>query len=253
LKRRTLTIVLAGMLALLGAVAVLAYARQANNRAVDGLKAETVLAATGPIRAGTSLGTAQREHLLTSEKVPVASLSTEPVRAVTAANTHLVVSATVATGQLLLQNMLASSAAVAPTAAVAIPKGMVAVTVQMCASEAVASYLTAGSDVMVFATVPTSPKVTVQRTCDESHSAVPFGGANTRLVLSGIRVLSVTHAVPSSVSTSSGNSALVANPVSASLSVNAVAVTFAVTPAQAGQLIEVAQVELPYLALQPTG
>ena len=52
MKRRTLTIALAGMLALLGAVAVLAYARQANNRAIAGMKAETVLWATHAIPRG---------------------------------------------------------------------------------------------------------------------------------------------------------------------------------------------------------
>ncbi len=60
MKRRTLTVALAGLLALLGVVAVLAYARQANTRALEGMKAETVLAAKSAIRAGTSL--ASREE-----------------------------------------------------------------------------------------------------------------------------------------------------------------------------------------------
>ena len=252
MRRRTLTVALAGMLALLGAVAVLAYVRQANVRAVDGLKAETVLAATGAIHAGTSLGTAQHEHLLTSEKVPVASLSTQPVQSVTAANAHLVMSANVATGQVLLQNMLVSSTAVAASPGIIIPPGMVAVTLQMCASEAVANYLAPGSQVLVFATVPATGKGNVQRTCDVSHAGVPIGEANTRLVLSNVRVLAVTHALPSSSSTFSGSSSVVADPVSAALSSDTVAVTFAVTPTQAEQLIEVAQAELPYLALEPT-
>jgi pilus assembly protein CpaB len=253
LRRRTLTVALAGILALLGAVAVLAYVRQANIRAVDGLKAETVLAATSAIRAGTSLATAQSENLLKSEKVPVASLSTEPVHSVTAANAHLVISSNVAPGQLLLQNMLASSATVAASPTIPIPQGKVAVTVQMCAAEAVANYLTAGSHVSVYASFPTTPKVNVTRTCDASHVGVPPGGASTTLVLPDVLVLSVTHALPSSLSTSSGSSSAVADPVGSALSLNAVAVTFAVTPDQAGKLIEVAQLELPYLALLPAG
>jgi pilus assembly protein CpaB len=259
LKRRTLTIALAGMLALLGAVAVLAYARQANSRAVAGMKAETVLWATHAIPGGTTLEKAQKEQWLGSEKVPVVSLSnTEPaVRSVTAANASMVVSATVPTGQVLLQNMLASkaSAAASPVATISIPPGDVAVTVQLCAAEAVASYITAGSYVDVYETYPTNRAVTVVRTCGTSHIGVVPGSANTEELLQNVEVLAVTHALPPNAqSTSSGTSSVVAlvDPVSSALSQDTVAVTFAVNPGrEADMLIEDAQVELPYLGLLP--
>jgi pilus assembly protein CpaB len=256
LKRRTLTIVLAGMLALLGAVAVLAYARQANIRAVAGMKAETVLWATHAIPRGTSLEKAQKEQWLGSEKVPVASLSnTEPaVRSVTAVNTSMVVSANVPAGQVLLQNMLASRASVAasPAVTISIPPGDVAVTVQLCAQEAVANYLAAGSYVDVYETAPANPRANVARTCGTGHVAVLPGDANTVAVLEDVEVLSVVHALPTSAqSTSSGSSSVVADPVGTALDQDAVAVTFAVKPGQAATLIQAAQVELPYLGLLP--
>jgi pilus assembly protein CpaB len=251
LKRRTLTVALAGLLALLGVVAVLAYARQANARAIKGQKAETVLAAKSTIHAGTSLATAKKDKLLTSETVPAASLSAIPVQSVTTANAHLVVSSNVPAGELLTQNMLASSAAVAANPGLVIPKNQVAVTVQMCAAEAVANYLTAGSEVTVFETYPVSPKANVQRTCETSHVAVSLSGASTVPVLHDVRVLAVTHALPSSGSTSTLSSLV--DPLGASLSQDTVAVTFAVSPADAQKLIEAAQVYLIYLALQPTG
>jgi pilus assembly protein CpaB len=257
LKRRTLTIVLAGMLALLGAVAVLAYARQANIRAVAGMKAENVLWATHAIPRGTSLEKAQKEQWLGTEKVPVGSLSkTEPaVRSVTATNTSMVVSANVPAGQVLLQNMLVSSASVAasPAVTISIPPGDVAVTLQMCAAEAVANYLTAGSFVDVYATFPTNPKASVQRSCDTGHAGTAPGDTSTEAVLENVEVLSVTHAVsPSAQSTSSGSSSVVADPVGTALDQNAVAVTFAVKPGQeADTLIQDGQVELPYLGLLP--
>jgi pilus assembly protein CpaB len=254
LKRRLLTIVLAAVLAVFGMVAVFAYARQANVRAVNGLKAETVMAARAAIPAGTSLRDAQQANLLTTEKVPVSSLSTEPVQSVTAANAHLVMSANVATGEVLLQNMLVPASSVVSSNSFVIPKGMVAVTVQMCVSEAVAGYLTAGSDVMVYGTVPTTPRVNLQRTCNVNHAAVPPGAASTSVVLQKVLVLSVTQAPARTQGTSPGNSSVLADPLSSSLSPGTVSVTFAVTPgAEADQLIQVAQVELPYLALlQPT-
>lgn len=257
MKRRTLTIALAGMLALLGAVAVLAYARQANNRAIAGMKAETVLWATHAIPRGTSLEKAQKEHWLGSEKVPAGSLSdTEPaVSSVTAANTSMVVSANVPSGQVLLQNMLVSRASVAasPVNTISIPPGDVAVTLQLCAQEAVANYLTAGSYVDVYETAPVNPRANVQRTCDTGHAALLPGDANTIAVWQDVEVLSVAHALPPSAqSTSSGSTSVAADPVGTALSQEAVAVTFAVKPGlEAETLITDAQVELPYLGLLP--
>lgn len=256
MKRRTLTIVLAGVLALLGAVAVLAYARQANIRAVAGMKAETVLWATHAIPLGTSLEKAQKKQWLGTERVPVASLSdTEPaVRSVTAANTGLVVSANVPAGQVLLQNMLVSSASVAasPGVTISIPPGDEAITLQLCAAEAEANYLTAGSHVDVYETMPTNPRASVQRTCDTGHVGALPGDTSTEAVLENVEVLSVTHALPPSAqSTSSGTASAVVDPVGTALDQDAVAVTFAVKPGQAAMLIQDAQVELPYLGLLP--
>jgi len=58
-KRRVLAVALAVLLALIGIVAVLAYVHKANERAIAGLKAVTVLAASQRIPAGTSASAAQ--------------------------------------------------------------------------------------------------------------------------------------------------------------------------------------------------
>ncbi len=260
MRTRLLTITLAAVLALLGVVAILAYVRQANERAVNGLKAETVMVAAGTITSGTSLSEAQQEHLLGTEKVPDSSLTTAAVQSVTAANENQVVSGTVAKGQVLLQNMLESASAVSIASGgggltIPIPPGMLAVTVQMCASEADANLLTAGSEVAVFATIaaPSAAATTLQQQCGVSHAALPLGSATTDQLFQNIKVLAVTQAQPSSSSSSTGSSSAVADPVSTQLSAGAVAVTLAVTPTQAGELIEVAQLAMPYLALEPTG
>jgi pilus assembly protein CpaB len=251
LKRRLLTIVLAAVLAVFGMAAVLAYVHKANLRAVKGLKAETVMVAKSAIPAGTSLRAAQQSNLLTTEKVPVASLSAKPVQSVTAANAHLVMSSDVATGELLLQNMLVSAASVTASGSFVIPKGMVAVTVQMCVAEAVAGYLTAGSEVVVYETVPLNPKVTLARTCNPDHVALPLPATQTQVVLQKVLVLSVTQAPAASA----GSSSVLADPSNGSLTPGTESVTFAVNPKTEAQLlIQAAQVELPYLGLlQPTG
>ncbi len=244
------------MLALIGAVAVLAYARQANSRAVDGLKAETVLVATGAIRAGTSLGTAQHDQLLTTEKVPVTSLSTAAVQKVTAANAHLVMSADVAKGQLLLQNMLASTASVTAGGGFVIPTGMVGVTVNMCVSEAVADYVTPGSYVAVFDTIANAQASQVQRACATAHAVISGGAtrntqdAATLLVLEKAEVLAVGQNSATQSSSGNNSATAAADPSnSSSSSQDEVLVTLAVNQADAERLILIDEVGLPYMAL----
>ncbi len=251
MKARLLTITLAVVLAMLGVVAVLAYARQANERAVNGLKAQTVLMAAGAIPAGTSLSAAQHENLLSTEKLPDSSLSTPAVRSVTSANERLVVSGPVAKGQVLLQNMLTSAASVTASGNFVIPSGMVAVTVNLCVSEAVAGYVTPGADVAVFDTLTPG---NVQRTCDAQHLSIPGGQirssnvATTLLVLRKAEVLAVGQN-PSNPGTS-GNVAVTTDPDSSSSSQeDEVLVTLAVDQADAERLILTAEVGLPYMAL----
>jgi pilus assembly protein CpaB len=254
LKSRLLTITLAAVLAMLGVVAVLAYVRQANERAVNGLKAETVMVANGAIPAGTSLSKAQQEHLLSTEKVPDSSLTTPAVQSVTAANEHLVMSSAVAKGQVLLQNMVASAASVTANGGFLIPSGMQAVAINMCIPEAVAGYLTPGSRVDVYNTIASSNQI--QRTCDTSRSFISGSGIadnkfnTTLIVLKNAEVLAVGQN-PATPSTSGDNSATVTTDPSSSSSSSQdeVLVTLAVNQADAERLILIGEVGLPYMAL----
>jgi pilus assembly protein CpaB len=253
-KSRFLTITLAVVLALVGVVAILAYVRQANERAVNGLKAETVMVAKDNIAAGTSLGQANQEGLLTTEKVPESSLSEPAVQSVTATNTHLVVTSPVAKGQLLLRNMLGSSAGVASNSGGSIfniPADMVAVTINMCVDEAVADYVVAGSNVAVFDLL-TGNDSQVDRTCSTGHQVLTAGAqAGALLVLAKAKVLAV-GVNPETPSTSGSNDVQAAtNPSSASLATTdgEVLVTLAVNEADAQRLILLDEVGLPYMAL----
>jgi pilus assembly protein CpaB len=254
LKRRVLTVVLAALLAVVGAAAVLAYVRQANNRAVAGLKAESVLEALSPISAGTTLGQAKSQGLLTSVKIPQGSLTGVPVLAVNARNRKLVFSTAVGQGGLILQSMINTSASVGANGVLIIPTGMVAVTVEMCPWEAVAEYVTAGSNVAVFDTyiVGKSPKgqgaQSVQRSCDVSHQA-SFVGVNTRIVLTRAQVLAVGPSSASAQSSSTGFAATASAGSAGSQSTDPVMVTLAVSQADAERLIQIDEVGLPYMAL----
>ena len=67
-------IVLAGLLAVAGTLAVVAYAHHANERAIAGLKTVTVITAKDTIAARTSLGVAEKDGLLTHTKIPAESV-----------------------------------------------------------------------------------------------------------------------------------------------------------------------------------
>ena len=257
MKSRLLAITLAVVLAVVGIVAVLAYVRQANDRAVTGLRAETVLVAAGAIPAGTSLSEAKSGGLLTTEKVPESSLTTAAVQAVTAANGDQVVSGAVAKGQVLLDNMLGATAGDGQSGGgFVVPPGKIAISIDVCVPEAVADYVTAGSEVAVFDTTFAND-LAAQETasCSPQHPILGTedltnGQVATALVVPEVQVLAVGQN-PASQSTSAGsNGTVTTEPASsASSSSSEVLLVVAVTQSQAQDLILMGQVGIPYLAL----
>lgn len=258
MKSRLLAITLAVVLAVVGIVAVLAYVRQANARAVNGLRAESVLVAAANIPAGTSLSTAKAGRDLTTEMVPDSSV-TNPVKSVTATNENYVVSGPVAKGQVLLENMLATSTSDTAGGFV-IPKGLIAISIDVCVPEAVADYVTAGSNIDVFDTWMSNAVATQETpSCNPEHSVLGTGDLEngligTGLVLTDISVLAVGQN-PVSQSTSAGSSTTVTTqPVSSSSSsTSETLLVVAVTESEAQTLITMGQIGIPYLALLGPG
>ena len=251
MKSRLLIITLAVLLAALGAVAVLAYAHQANERAIAGLKTTTVLSAKDKIPSRTSLASAERQRLVVSEKLPADSVPSGALRS-TAGLTSFVFDAAVQPGEVLVRPMLVSAAASTSASVLNVPAGMDVVTIQMCDTEAVDGYLVPGSDVTVFVTLPKIQGVSLQRSCSVSHAAQLPNSTQTAVVLQRVQVLSVTQGLASAASaTSSAVSVVIADPAASTLSQGAEAVTFAVTAAEAARLIGACQTGLPYLALLP--
>ena len=195
MRTRLLTITLAAVLGVFGIVAVLAYVHQANDRAVNGLKAETVMFASKAIPAGTSLDAAQQGGLLAQEKMPLSSLSSPAVQSVTSANGHLVVSANVPKGSVVLQNMVARPGTLTAHGnggVLPLPKGDIGVTMEMCLDTDVAGYVQPGSFIAVFDSVSTGG--VLQFTCT-GHQPPQKGKIITAVVVARIQVLSVTPLV----------------------------------------------------------
>ena len=244
MKRRVLTVMLAVLLAVLGTVGVLAYVHQADARAVAGMRSVTTLVAQQQIPAGTSASAALSAGLLSSQTLPASSVPSDAIHSITPGLGALVVSADVQPGQLLLRPMLVTAAQVTGAGALAIPKGMVAVTVPFCLPEAVAGYVHPGLQVAVFDTYSSKA---LSADCSGSHQQQT--GVHTRLVLPRVEVLSVGPAAAQSASTAN-STALSASQASPGTSTQGpVLVTFAVNQADAERLILLNESGLPYLAL----
>jgi len=240
LRTRFLTITLAAVLAILGVVAVLAYVRQANERAVNGLKAQTVMMAAHAIPAGTSLSAAHIAHSPSTEKVPDSSLATPAVQSVTAANAHLVMRGNVPKGWVLLQNMLAKPGTLTAGSygpVLPVPKGDIGVTMEMCLAGDVAGYVQPGSYIAVFDTYAIGATITY--TCT-SHQAPPKALVLSKVVVARVEVLAVKPASPVGTSATAGQlaSADPPNPASPVVASGEVLVTLAATSqAQAENLV----------------
>lgn len=243
MKKRLLTIVLALALAAIGTSSVLAYAKQADARAITGMKAVSVLVAQKLIPSGTSAGAALRGGMLAAEKLPASSVPPNAVRSVVPALSSLVTSAAVQSGQLLLRAILVKAGTKTAPGAITLPPGLIEVTVHLCVPEAVAGDLQAGSQVAVFDTVVQGGSgASAGAACDGQH-AQQAGAVQTRVVLPRVQVMSVGTA-PVSGQTSAAAAA--AQSVSAG---TGMLVTLAVSQVEAERLIQVSVTGLPYLAL----
>ncbi len=237
-----LTAVLAFLLAVLGTIGVLAYVRGANNRALQGMKAVSVLVAREGIPSGTTAETALRDGMLAQEQLPASSVPPNALPNIDGLES-LVTSTTIHQGELLLRPMLVQKAQA--TGGLAIPVGDMAVTVQLCMPEAVAGNVKAGSYVAVFDTYTTAGgQMTAQPACTGPHQQQGLHPV-TQLVLKKALVLSVGQ------QSVGGSGFAAATSAGSALSASAaeVMVTFAVDQADAERLIRLTETGLPYLAL----
>jgi pilus assembly protein CpaB len=245
MTRRILTVALALVLAVLGAVGVLDYAHQADQRALAGMHAVTAYVAKAQIPSGTTAGVALREGLLVSQQFPASSVPSDAIRSISASTAAMVLTGGLASGQLLLSPMLGTS--VQTAAALPIPSGMVAITLQFCVQQAVANYVTAGSQVAVFNTFVNGKPVPGACAVGGTSSA-GSGTPHTRLVLPKVLVL----AVGEGTATPPSSAALAAAGPAASSSASTpstIYLTMAVPEADAERLIELGETGSPYLAL----
>lgn len=252
MTRRILTIIVAIVLAVVATGAVLLYVKGADTRALHGQSPVSVLVANQQVPSGIKAGTALSEGLLSHQQLPARSVPADAVRVITPELKNLVLSGDLPSGQLLLRPMLVT--ALAAHTGLAIPSGMVALSLQFCIARDVSGYVQPGSQVAVFNTFvavkPGSSPPT--RSCDGINASQGVTAVHTRLVLPKVKVLAVGPA-PSAQGTSgttATSTSFSQNSSTTSSSTETVLlVTVAASQADAEKLIHLDEVMVPYLAL----
>ena len=252
--KRILAVLAAVLLAGLGAVAVLGYAGAADARAVAGQEARTVYVSSQPVPAGTTLGEAVAEGLLTKDVFAAKSLPAGALEKVGPENEQLVATSDIAAGEIVLASRFGAQQE-ADTALV-VPEGMVAITVELSDAGRVGPFLRPGSLIAVFDTYQArdpeggdlSPGGQSQTLGDDQLTDVN----TTRVVLPSAQVLAVGDVTldgraPAAGTDPEEEAAAGTNAVPTAL------VTVAVTPTDGQRLVHAAQTGTLYAGLLGEG
>jgi pilus assembly protein CpaB len=150
MTRRVIAVLIAVVFAAIGAGAVLLYVRSADERALEGKEARTVLIADRAIPAGTTAAALRDQNYVREELMPVATVPEDAMSAIPAADDALVATAAVQPGFMLLRSMLGT--AVSKGSGIAMPEGMLAVDARITSTVFSPQSLVPGARVVVFYT-----------------------------------------------------------------------------------------------------
>ncbi len=169
--RRILAIIVAAVLALVGGVMVLLYARNADQRAVSAASPKTVYTSSLQIPAGTSIRDALRLQMLTETQIPANGVPAGALTQVTDENASLLALTDIPQGQYVL----AASFGDTPVGQklIQVPTGKLAVSVALSDPARVGSFVTPGSFLTVFATHPVATKGATRDRRRHGHVRAP--------------------------------------------------------------------------------
>lgn len=147
MKTRLIAALTALVLAVLGAVLINGYVQGADARALAGVRTESVLVVVKPVAAGTAV-----DHLgdsVATKPIPATAVATGALTSLTGLKGR-VASVDLVPGEQLLRSRFVAPSAVQKTGAVAVPKGMQEVTVQLSPDRVVGGKIQPGESVAVY-------------------------------------------------------------------------------------------------------
>lgn len=247
--RRILFTAIAVVLALTATAGVALYAKSADARALKGQETVVAYVAVKTVPAGTSAGAALSSGLIRAERLARRTVPAGALTSVGADVSQLVASTQIPAGTLVLKAVFTTPEKVSSTGLV-VPKGKLAVTVELEDPARVAGLVQPGSNVAVFDTftVYTGAGRQGNNPNGESLGSDPTDVHTTRVLIPAATVLAigqVTRPV-SAQSSESKQGSLSAGKTGGSPTK---LVTLAVTQAEAERLITVAQTGKPWFAL----
>ncbi len=150
--RRTILLVAALGVAALGTLLVFLYANNANSRAQADNEPVNVLVAKTTVSTGTSGSAAQSSGAFVTKSVPRSAVAPGAVSVVTPIADQVALSPIYA-GQQILAQQFGETSETASVSSLPIPKGKLAVSVQLGDPARVAGFVEPGSKVAVFVTM----------------------------------------------------------------------------------------------------
>ncbi|MFI7586092.1 Flp pilus assembly protein CpaB [Spongisporangium articulatum] len=150
MSRRVLTVLAAGTVFLLGVVLVVAYARGADRRALAGQQAVSVYVAVDDVPAGTSAASAAAQGLIRRELVARLGVPDGALGEIGPDYGQRVATSAIPAGELVLRERF--SVPGTTPGGLAVPEGMVAVSVALTDPSHVGSFVTVGARVAVYDT-----------------------------------------------------------------------------------------------------
>ncbi|MGL5929361.1 MAG: Flp pilus assembly protein CpaB [Dermatophilaceae bacterium] len=148
--KRVIALVTAVALALVGAVLVVLYARAADSRAVAAKTPTTAYVTTALVASGTSLADAAKSGAVVKTNVPKDALPVGALTGISRDNQDLLALGDLAPGTYVLQASFGTTPL--GTKAIQVPKGKLAVSVELSDPARVGSFVTPGSRLTIFST-----------------------------------------------------------------------------------------------------
>ena len=238
--RRVVAIFAAALIALVGAAAVLIYARGADERAVASQQPVDVYVAKAVVPSGTTLKDAVQTGLIVKTSVASKGRPLGALTGVDSSNGGLFALSDIQPGTYVLGDAFGTKPV--GTKAIDVPAGQVAVSVSLSDPARVGTFLTPGSHIVLYNTYDAA---------SSSGDSGDSGGSEksasqTRVLLDDVLVIAMGEASLTPAAPTGNDDDAAAQPTAGAL------VTVALPPADATRLVHAIQTGTLYAALRGT-
>lgn len=185
MNRRVIAVLVAVLLAVVGAALVINYVRGADERAVAGATPVPVYVAQEAVPVGTALKDALRTELIAKTTVATGALPTGALQEIGPDNNALLALSDVPAGQFLMADRFGAT----PTGekAIEVPPGMVAMSVELSDPARVGEFVTPGSQIVIYAT----HKIKLTGTGEEAEAFNELDVNGTTVLLPDVKVIAM--------------------------------------------------------------